>query len=198
MKKIIFSIITIILSISTCFATGMAVAINNVALYNDSSKSVIVDTPNINKDAKIKIPPHSACIINQPIFFEPNLINNDSKYYIIFSVESLDMYNAIMIDNQNQLRLASQSLYSKAYSKAGFSKFHLSANCGNKHITSPIKTIVENTPNNPPLLIPKYCSNSKNSHKNMNNKDEYYYLLSFGKSTPKLQKFATLGLCAIY
>jgi hypothetical protein len=157
-----------------------------------------VNAPNINQDAKIKMSPYSACLINQPILFEPNLINNDSNYYIIFSFESSDMYNAIMIDNQNQLRLASQSPYSKAYSKSGFSQFHLSANCGKQHIISPIKTMVENTPNNPPLLTPKYCSNSKSTHKNMNNKDEYYYLLSFGSSTPRLQKFANLGLCAIY
>lgn len=197
MQKKIFFIITLIISTSTCFATGMAVAINNVALYNDSSKSVIINAQNINKNAKIKIPPHSACLINQPIMFEPNLINNDSNYYIIFSIESLDMYNAIMIDKQNQLRLASQSIFSKAYSKSGFSKFHLTANCGKQHIASPIKTNIENTPNNPPLLTPKYCSNSKSTHKNMNNKDEYYYLLSFGSSTPRLQKFANLGLCAI-
>ncbi|MFN8770135.1 MAG: hypothetical protein ACK5Z5_02020 [Neisseriaceae bacterium] len=171
-----------------CYATGMAVALKNIVLYNKNPNPIVLRAPNISQQAKIKINQNSACLINQPIFFQPNLVNKDTNFYIIFSVESSNIYNAIMIDKDNSLSLASQSRNSKAYSSIGFDKIHLAANCGKKHTASPIKTVVENSPNNPPILTPKYCSKDKN---------KYQFVLSFGNSAYKVPKFTSLPICIV-
>ena len=167
LKKIIITC-SLVLMLGQTYAYGMAVTLDNIVLYNSTKHAITVNAPNVSKNAKINLDSHSSCLLKKPIFFQPDIVatnTRDDNFYIVFSVES--QFNAVFIDKENRINLASKSRDAIAHSKTGFSKFSLNAVCENNKIdNSPISTRNIITSNNAPTLAPKYCKTNKPYNRN--------------------------------
>ncbi len=187
MQNKIFSTILFLIIATQVYAYGIAVTLDNVNLYNGTNKIITFNSPNLGDKQKITLTPKSGCLINQPVFFQPSLIESDDNFYIIFKAESTQ-YNAILIDQQNRISLASLTRNSKAYSPYGYTKFHLNATCSeNKTIIAPLNTrTIENKIGVAPTLAPKYCKNG------------YKFVFTYGTQSHKNKNIEKPALCIAY
>ena len=189
MIKKIITMMSLGFMIQQTYAYGMAVTLDNIVLYNSTKHPITLNAPNISKSAKINLNPHSGCSLNKPVFFQTNMVSGnkpDDNFYIVFSVES--QYNAVFIDKQNRINLASKSRDSDVYSNYGFSKFSLTAVCeNNKFDSSPISTRNTTTLNNAPTLAPKYCKTNK-----------YTFVFGFGNALYTIKDIKNVVACVVH
>ena len=110
-------------------AGAMAVSLDDLYLYNNTSVSTTLQIENIAAKAnQFVVPAHGICKINQPLLFQPFVAESNN---FVIMLASAAWQNPIVIDQLGLLSLASDSVLQlpfkgkvKAYSLLGF--------CGNK------------------------------------------------------------------
>jgi hypothetical protein len=159
-----------IVIIQDAAATGMAVALNNLNLVNNTKYTLTIKAPNITADARVILPPHSSCKLEQPVMFMPNLVANSNDFYVLF--ETWGASNPIIINPLNHLNLLDQTKYKNSFSLYAMcnGNHNQDSNKDNqpKFFATPINTVILSPDNQAPQLAPRSCP------------DNYNYLYIFG------------------
>lgn len=141
-------------------ATGMAVSLNNVYMYNNTPHSAQIQIKNLADRANLfQIPPRSVCKINTPLLFLPDA--SESNNFVIM-VQIDQNQNSIVIDKFGLLTLAADSAIQARYA-GQVKQYSLNGFCGNKLAQTKFLNVQgHDNLQSPPNFVLANCANISN------------------------------------